>query len=50
VSRGAWNRQAPGPALPEALVEQTSRRYQDVFQRLTGRSLDEVPLASWGAE
>lgn len=47
VERGEWDKQAPGPQLPDWLLEQTSRRYRDVFQRLTGRELDEVPLARW---
>jgi phosphoribosylaminoimidazole-succinocarboxamide synthase len=50
VKAGRWNKQPPAPDLPAPLVEQTSRRYQDVFQRLTGLTLDEVPLASWGSQ
>jgi phosphoribosylaminoimidazole-succinocarboxamide synthase len=50
VGRGEWNKQAPAPELPDWLVEQTSQRYQGVFQRLTGRTLDEVDLATWGSE
>jgi len=41
---GAWNKTAPGPELPPGVVEETSRRYQDAFHRLTGRSLDDFPL------
>jgi phosphoribosylaminoimidazole-succinocarboxamide synthase len=33
---GTWNGQAPPPALPRAVVEATARRYQDIYQRLTG--------------
>jgi hypothetical protein len=29
-------------------VRQTSERYQGVFERLTGQSLDSVDLATWG--
>jgi phosphoribosylaminoimidazole-succinocarboxamide synthase len=47
VARGRWDRQAPGPDLPEEQVRETSRRYQDVFQRLTGHTLDDVPLSEW---
>ncbi|MBW3628815.1 MAG: phosphoribosylaminoimidazolesuccinocarboxamide synthase [Gemmatimonadetes bacterium] len=50
VGRGEWDRQPPGPDLPDWLVAQTSERYQGVFQRLTGRSLDEVSLSTWGVE
>lgn len=47
VAQGRWDRQPPGPDLPDALVRQTSERYQDVFRRLTGATLDQVDLASW---
>ena len=36
---GRWNGEAPPPALPGSVVEATSRRYLDVFQRLTGAPL-----------
>ena len=48
-SGGLWNKQAPGPDLPDWLVDETSRRYQAVFERFTGKTLDEVDLAGWGA-
>lgn len=50
VKEGRWNKQPPAPDLPDWLVEQTSLRYQDVFRRLTGLALDEVPLDRWGVE
>jgi phosphoribosylaminoimidazole-succinocarboxamide synthase len=39
---GRWNGEAPAPPLPLELVEATSRRYLDVFRRLTG---DDLPIA-----
>jgi phosphoribosylaminoimidazole-succinocarboxamide synthase len=48
-ARGDWDRAPPGPALPEAVVEETSRRYQDAFRRVTGMALDDFPLADPGA-
>jgi phosphoribosylaminoimidazole-succinocarboxamide synthase len=42
--RGLWDKQAPGPHLPNEVVDETSRRYQDAFRRLTGTSLDDFPL------
>jgi phosphoribosylaminoimidazole-succinocarboxamide synthase len=48
VSQGKWNKQPPAPDLPDWLVRQTSERYQGVFERLTGQSLDSVDLATWG--
>jgi phosphoribosylaminoimidazole-succinocarboxamide synthase len=47
--RNEWNKRPPAPDLPEDLVIRTSERYQDVFRRLTGSSLDAVDLPSWGA-
>lgn len=48
VAQGKWDKQPPAPDLPDWLVEQTAQRYQGVFARLTGRSLDSVDLATWG--
>jgi phosphoribosylaminoimidazole-succinocarboxamide synthase len=48
VGSGRWDRQPPAPDLPPSIVQETSQRYQDVFRRLTGSSLDEVDLATWG--
>jgi phosphoribosylaminoimidazole-succinocarboxamide synthase len=44
VAEGRWAKQAPGPDLPDEVVEETSRRYQDAFRRLTGMELDDFPL------
>jgi len=34
-----WNREPPGPELPQEVVEETSRRYKAIFTRLTGQDL-----------
>ena len=34
-----WNRQAPPPPLPLAVIEATSNRYREAYERLTGQSL-----------
>jgi phosphoribosylaminoimidazole-succinocarboxamide synthase len=34
-----WNKQAPAPALPDAVVERTLGKYLEAFRRLTGRDL-----------
>ena len=39
---GRWNGDAPPPPLPPAVVEATSERYLDAFQRLTGRPLEDA--------
>ena len=41
-SAGTWNGDAPPPALPAEVVEATSKRYQEAFRLLTGRSLEET--------
>ena len=41
---GRWNGEAPGPALPESVIDATSRRYLDAFQRLTGAPLSLTDL------
>ncbi len=33
-----WDRTAPGPELPAEVVEETARRYRDIYERLTGKS------------
>jgi phosphoribosylaminoimidazole-succinocarboxamide synthase len=35
-----WNKQAPAPALPAQVVEQTQAKYLEAFRRLTGRHLN----------
>ncbi len=39
-----WDMRPPGPDLPPEVVEETSRRYQDAFRRITGCALDDFPL------
>ena len=31
-----WNKTAPGPELPEHVIQETRSRYIDIFQRITG--------------
>ena len=40
LTAAGWNRQAPGPELPTAVVEQTRARYIEAYERLTGSSFD----------
>jgi phosphoribosylaminoimidazole-succinocarboxamide synthase len=44
TEQGRWNKQAPGPDLPDEVVAATAERYQTAFVRLTGMSLDQFPL------
>jgi phosphoribosylaminoimidazole-succinocarboxamide synthase len=42
---GRWNGDAPPPRLPDAVVQETSTRYLDAFQRITGAPLDLTELS-----
>lgn len=35
-----WNREPPAPELPQEVVNETSRRYMEIYEKLTGRKLD----------
>ncbi len=41
---GRWNGEAPPPALPDDVINATSARYLDAFQRITGTPLDLTDL------
>jgi phosphoribosylaminoimidazole-succinocarboxamide synthase len=41
---GRWNGEAPPPPLPAQVVNATSTRYLDIFERLTGAPLDTTDL------
>lgn len=47
---GLWRKQPPAPDLPPAVVEATSARYQDLFLRLTGQTLEEWEAGLAGSE
>lgn len=34
-----WNKTAPGPKLPPEIIEKTSAKYREAFEKLTGHSL-----------
>jgi phosphoribosylaminoimidazole-succinocarboxamide synthase len=36
VAAGSWNKQAPGPALPESVIEMTRQKYADAKDFLSG--------------
>jgi len=42
---GRWNGDAPPPPLPASVVDATSTRYLDAFERITGAPLDLSELA-----
>jgi phosphoribosylaminoimidazole-succinocarboxamide synthase len=37
LTRSGWNRKPPAPRLPREVILQTSRRYVECYQRLTGK-------------
>ena len=41
-----WNKTPPAPALPMDIVSKTQAKYLEAYQRLTGRSLDDIPRPS----
>lgn len=38
--KSGWNREPPAPELPEEVIMETSRRYLEIYKKLTGRKLD----------
>ncbi len=34
-----WDKSPPGPELPDEIVQETSRKYQEIYERLTGSPL-----------
>jgi phosphoribosylaminoimidazole-succinocarboxamide synthase len=36
-----WNKQPPGPALPEEVARHTSEKYREAYRALTGKTLEE---------
>ena len=36
-----WNKDYPGPELPDHVVEGTRQRYREAYERITGRSFDD---------
>ncbi len=36
-----WDRQPPAPFLPDHVINETSRKYIEAYERLTGRNFDE---------
>jgi phosphoribosylaminoimidazole-succinocarboxamide synthase len=40
LMKSCWNKEPPAPALPPEIIKQTSERYQQVYERLTGKKLE----------
>ncbi len=39
LEKSGWNKQPPAPTLPDEVIEATSRRYREAYERLTGEKL-----------
>ncbi len=39
VVQSGWNKEPPAPMLPPEVIEATTKRYQQAYERLTGRKL-----------
>jgi len=33
-----WNKQAPGPAVPDSIRDKTAKKYREALERLTGQT------------
>jgi phosphoribosylaminoimidazole-succinocarboxamide synthase len=40
LTGSGWNREPPAPALPEDVAVRTAQRYLEVYERITGQTLD----------
>lgn len=49
VVEGRWNREPPGPDLPDEVVRSTSERYRMLFERLTGFPIEEFAAHAPGS-
>jgi phosphoribosylaminoimidazole-succinocarboxamide synthase len=41
LAASGWDKTPPAPMLPEGVIERTSKRYREVYNRLTGGALAE---------
>lgn len=41
LTQSGWDREPPGPELPEPIIEKTAAKYREIYQRLTGKPLEE---------
>lgn len=41
LTESGWDREPPGPELPLDIVEKTAQKYRDIYEKLTGGTLEE---------
>lgn len=46
LTHTGWNKEPPAPMLPEEVIEMTSQRYREAYERLTGRKLANIPSSA----
>ena len=34
-----WNKQAPAPTLPKTVIDETSNKYREAFEKITGKKI-----------
>jgi phosphoribosylaminoimidazole-succinocarboxamide synthase len=39
LAQSGWNKESPAPMLPPEVIEATTRRYREAYERLTGKKL-----------
>jgi len=39
LEESGWNKEPPGPVLPDDIIEATSKRYMQAYEKITGRQL-----------
>ena len=39
LEKSGWNKESPGPELPDDIIESTSNRYMQAYEKITGRQL-----------
>ena len=49
LERLGWDKNPPPPPLPPEIVEATSRRYIEAYERVTGRSFAAWPAGEWAS-
>ena len=39
LAQSGWNKEPPAPMLPPEVIESTTKRYREAYERLTGKKL-----------
>ncbi len=44
LTKSGWNKEPPAPMLPPEVIEATTRRYQQAYEKLTGRKINTLEV------